>query len=245
MAPAAIGAFFTWVGASAATAAAATAVATAVYVGAAIGAVIGAATSLATGDDILEGAIKGAVIGGVTRGIGAGIGLAGNAGTAAVEAGEVGVKAAEVGTAGLDAANTASQAIEAGTGAVSQTAPTAGTAANVAQAAGEVAKQAPSGGILSNVGNWIEANPSQAAIISQTLGGAAKGMMDKRTSEREIEALMKRDRLNNEITGLSGIDAKMALPTISGFMEKPKWQIPSGGMIWEGIKVGKQQDANA
>ena len=89
------------------------------------------------------------------------------------------------------------------------------------------------------MGGWIEANPNQATLIAQTLGGAAKGMMDERTADKEADILKKRIEAL-KIKDLAGLDTKIALPTISGFMDRPNWQIPEGGMIWEGMNAFKK-----
>ena len=221
--PAVIGAAFVGMGATAAAGAAVTAIVTSVYVGAAIGAVIGAVGAAITGGDILEGALKGAVIGGVTRGIGTGLGIAAE-GATAVEGVSAGVGNVP---AGLQA-----------TGAeIGQISSAAGQTAGSAAAIPSVATAAPTGGgIISGVGNWINQNPTQAMMLGQTVGGAAKGISDNRAADKELKSAMERDQLyiqSKKVSGLSMLELKTALPSIGAFTETPKWQMPGGGLIKE------------
>lgn len=231
MPPAAVGAAFVAIGASAATGAAVATFVAAVYVGAAIGAVVGAATSLITGGNILEGAIKGAVIGGITRGVGSFLGPASTAGTAVGGVGEAGTGAIQAGEAGLSAGTAAGSTA----GTITSEGATFAIGEGLSNAGNVVANTpAATGGVLSKMGGWIEANPSQAAIASQAIGGAAKGMYESRASKKEIDALMERDRLNRDalrVGGLSDITTRPTLPTISGFLEKPKWQLDDSGLL--------------
>lgn len=244
MPPALIGAGFVAMGATAATGAAVAAVATAVYVGAAIGALAGAAVAIVTGGDVLEGAIKGAIIGGVTKGIGAGMGLAADAGTTVARVGEAGVTGAEAGQiaqAGLGyTAGGAPAAVSAAAPAVADVASQAGTVGGTVTSPTTLPTPPPttpppsSGGFLSGATNWINQNPMPAALLAQTVGGAATGISESRSRGREIEAAMERDRLNilaGKVRGLNTVDLKVALPTISAFAERPKWTMPESGLL--------------
>jgi hypothetical protein len=100
------------------------------------------------------------------------------------------------------------------------------------QAVGQGTQQAASG-LLPRLGNWIEANPSQAAIASQAIGGAASSMLSSREREKELDILMERDRLNrdaNQITGLQNVTVNN-LPQMGEFLERPKWQMEDAGLL--------------
>lgn len=244
MPPAAIGATFVALGASAATGAAVTAIATAVYVGAAYGAVAGAVTAVFTGEDVIDAAVKGAVIGGVSGGIMKGVGMfTGAESAAAADAGigktniaQAGLEEAvpgpgiEPGTFGGEKAIKAAQAAQA-QAAVQQ------PVSNFKPIAAAPPQQQP--GILARAGNWIEKNPTQAMLLGQTIGGVASGISSARAKEKEIEALMERDRLNIEsqkVKDLNKMNLKIALPTVSGFTgRRPDWQAPRN---WQSPKSG-------
>ena len=228
MPPAAVGATFVAMGATAATGAAVAAVATTVYVSAAIGALTGAVTAIVTGGDVLDGALKGALVAGATGGIMKGFGLAAN-GPAMADAGISNTAATGGQVGGADIAGL--KMAEAGLSQV----PTVGE--SVAPNLASNAVQPTSGegtGFLSGTANWINKNPMPATMIAQTVGGAAKGMQDSRTAQKQIDAAMERDRLyidSKKVRGLSGLDLKIALPSIGEFAEKPKWQPPKGGLL--------------
>lgn len=227
--PAAIGAAFVAMGASAATGMAVAAVATAVYTGAVYGALTGAVTALVTGGDIKDSAIKGAVIGGVSGGVMRGIGIATGSSPASAGVGEAGMETAAAGnTTGGQAgvAGSGGQGVVVATGqpAVS---PTTTTAPNVTT---PPVKE----GLLSRAGNWIESNPTQATLLAQTVGGAAKGVSDKRAAEQDLEAQMRMTQLeidSKKVGGLSGLDIMEPLPSVGSFMETPKWEMPKAGLL--------------
>jgi hypothetical protein len=217
---------------------------------------MGAATSLLTKQDPLKGAIMGAVVGGVSGGVMQGLSLA--AGPSA-GVGGAGVGAApSVGSAGLEAAaapategmvdlttgtiHGASQGVASGAVAGSPTGP-----AVILPVAANTTKQAVDATNRGLLSGWMEKNPYMANITAQTLGGAAKGMLESRTSEKEIAALMERDKLNRDalkIKGLTEIDMKVALPSIAGFTEKPRWQMPQGaGFFAQGNNDAKAKTA--
>jgi hypothetical protein len=206
----------------------ATSVVGAVFMGAAVGAVIGAGTALVTGKDPLKGALMGAVTGGVSGGIGQALTAGATAGTTTAGAG---VKSGtEAGIGGVGVPVSGSAGLE---GAVGPSIPIGG--------AGPSAPVAPTAktGLLSKAGNWINKNPMAAAIIAQGAGGAASGIAEERAQDKRLDALMERDRLHyasQEISGLSDLDLKTALPTIGKFTERPEWQMPQAGLIqqWQG-----------
>jgi len=218
------------------SAAAATAVVTAVYVGAAVGALIGAGTALVTGGDVLKGALKGAVIGGVSGGVTSA--LAGPA-VAGTEVAGAGVAGTEGGIGGVGA-----PMAEAGVGTAATGAATSGTGPAVAAPAATTPAAGGSGGggLLSGATNWINKNPMAAAMVSQGIGGVASGIAENRAADKELDALMKRDKLNyanQEISGLTAIELKTTLPSVGVFAEKPKWQMPNSGLIanWGGANA--------
>jgi len=225
--PAALGVGFAAIGMTAATAA----VATAVVYGAVIGAAVGFATSLITGKDPLKGALTGAVVGGVSGGVAGAIGGAATAGT---EVAGAGIAGTEGGIGGVGAPAAAQAGLE-GSAAVAG-------GSGVAPASG-VAGSAPAAetGLLSGATNWINKNPMAAAMVSQGIGGVASGIAENRAADKELDALMKRDKLNyanQEISGLTAIELKTTLPSVGVFTEKPKWQMPDAGLIsqWNGGK---------
>lgn len=240
MPPAAVGAAFVALGASAATGAAITALVTAAYVGAAVGAVVGAATSLITGGNPLKGALKGAVLGFVSGGVLKGVGMAMSG---AGVAGEAGVAEAGMSTAGesVSAAGSAPAGLEAGVPELREA-----VAKNATVGTGTVAAPTPppsvpptGEGLLSNAMKWINANPNAASGIGQGLAGAGKAMLESRSTDKYIEALMERDRLNREALQVKGLDTlqiRMPLPSIAKFTERPSWRFPENGLIWEGAK---------
>lgn len=247
MPPAAVGAAFVAMGATAATGAAVTALVTAAYIGAAVGAVVGAATALVTGGDVLKGAVKGAALGFVSGGVLKGVGIAMSAaGSAGAGVGEAGVTAA--GESALQGGMGATEAagILEGMGASSAPTVPSGGVASGATAVGLPAQTAVAPakeGLLGRAMNWVDAHPGGASVIGQGLGGAAKGMLESRTADKEIAALMERDRLNREalqIKGLEDLDLRSPLPSIVSFADRPKWQFPETGLIW-----GGKQDAKA
>ena len=182
---------------------------------AAIGAVVGVATALVTGGDPRDAAIKGALAGAVTGGV---LGVAGAA-------------TATAGTTTAGSLTTAPAALNPMTPGIVAQGQIAAAPTTAASLAGGATQEAARGGLLSKMGGWIEANPSQAAIVSQTLGGAAQGMQEARTSRKEIDALMERDRLNRESTQISGLTQSTVAPPsykIDSFLDKPKWQLDNG-----------------
>lgn len=235
----AVAAVAVWAGASATTAAA---IGTAVVAGAVVGAVVGAGTVLSKGGDlgdVLKGAVLGATTGAVTGTITGGLGSYLSAGTSGVgtgtvTAGEAGLEAG--GVSGSVSPATASALESAGSTEAIMTAGANTTGQSLSAGASNAAAQ---GGMLGGAANWITQNPTQAMLLGQGVGGTAKSMTDARASEKEIDALMERDRLNREslkISGLDSIQLKTVLPTISGFMERPKWQMPDTGLIWGGMQ---------
>jgi hypothetical protein len=83
-------------------------------------------------------------------------------------------------------------------------------------------------------------------MVAQGLGGAAKGMAESRSVDKEIDALMERDRLNlasKEISGLEEMDLKVVLPSVGTFMERPEWEMPEAGLIAEWQKGGPNAKA--
>jgi hypothetical protein len=230
MPPAAIGAAFVAMGATAATGAAVTALVAAAYTYAVVGAVVGAATSLISGGSIIKGALKGAMIGGIGGAIGSAAGLIGEAGATGAGVGEAGLAGSEVGggVAPLAADEFAL------TGAVG-----AGAGGGAGAGAGAGAGGAGTGatGILGKAGEWIKTNPQSAALAAQGLGGAAKGISENMASQDTLNYLMERDRLNRDaikIKGLTNIELKTVLPSIAKFTETPKWQMPQAGLIGGG-----------
>jgi hypothetical protein len=197
---------------------AATSVASAVFMGAAVGAVIGAGTALVTGKDPLKGALMGAISGGATAGVGQAIS---GAATAA-------------GTAATSGAGVAAPTLPAATSGMMPPVPPSVMAPSVAAPVAAAPTTAGSGstGILSGVSNWINKNPMPAAIVAQGVGGAASGIAENRSADKELDALMERDRLNNsnQQINLSGMDLKTPLPSIGAFMDKPKWAMPTAGL---------------
>lgn len=226
--PAAVGAAFVAMGATTATGLAVTAFVTTVYVGAAIGAVVGAGVALVTGGDVLQGAVKGAIIGGVTKGVGSFFGQAGNAANAASGVGEAGM----TGAAGIEGAAEGANMVAGGTEALAS----AGTAAEVggSTAATTAATGGPSigEGLFSGAANFAKSDAG-AEIIGRTAAGAAEGMLTAKSNKDALEAAMKRDQLaiDSKKVDLSGLDFKVALPTIKGFTAKPNWQIPQAGLL--------------
>ena len=190
---------------------------------AAIGAVVGTATALISGGDVRDGAIKGALMGAVSGGI---MGAVGQAGAASQAVGQTTAGSVSAAGPGMNPMNPGIVA----QGQIPQTAGMTGGAAgglispNLTQ---QAPTAPPSTGLLSRLGGWIETNPQSAAIMSQTLGGAAQGMQESRTSRKEIEAIMERDRLNREHVKIGGLaDSKVQPPNyrIDKFMDKPQWQ---------------------
>ena len=245
MPPVLIGKVFVLLGATAATGAAVTALVTAAYVGAAIGAVVGAATSLISGGNILKGALKGAALGFVSGGVLKGVGMAmGGAGSAGAGVGEAGLTGTEV---------------AAGTGAGSEMTLGGGlSSSDLAQSPVQVLKAGGTGlppqaaaapakeGLLGRAMDWVDKHPGGASVVGQGLGGAAKGMLESRTADKEIAALMERDRLNREaiqIKGLEDLDLRSPLPSIASFADRPKWQFPETGLIWGGKQNAKTATA--
>lgn len=239
MPPAAIGAVFVALGATAATGAAVAAIATAAYIGAAVGAVIGGITAAVKGQNILKGALMGGVTGFVSGAafgaLGAAVGPATagtvateGAATGAVEAGAVGTGEAVVG--GLESAELAASTGNAGS--IIPASAEVGT--SVASAAPAAAAPPAQEGLLSGAMKWINTNPGAASVIGQGLGGAAKAMFESRTKDKEIAALMERDQFDRnakQITGLTDIQIKTPLPSIATFAERPGWVMPQTGLI--------------
>jgi hypothetical protein len=216
MPPAVIGSAFVAMGASTATGAAVAGFVSAVYVGAAVGAAVGAGTALMTGGDVLEGAVKGAVIGGITKGVIHGIGQMGAA-SSSVGVGEAGM------TATQPAAQEATQI--AGAGVADSAGNVAAQSSPIPQVASEAAAQP---GFLDKTIGFIEDNPKTSEIIAGGVSGAAKAISEKRNRQAELEAQMERDRLlieSRKIHGLQGLNTGAAIPTISGFLERPKWKL--------------------
>ena len=219
------------------TSAAVTAVVSSVFVGAAIGAVVGAATSLITGQNVLKGALRGAGVGAVG---GAVAGVAGQAMNSAATVGEVGV--GEVGAAGADVAgglyeNAAVTGLEQAGGTAAAVGPTVQNAAALPgaaqvasttgqQVAAQAAKQPK--GFLSGVTDFVKTDAG-GEILGRTAASAAEGMLTARSNEKALEAAMERDKLMiaNQKIDLSGIDFKVALPTIAGFTKQQQW-MPTG-----------------
>jgi len=235
MPPAAVGAAFVAMGASAAAGAAITTIATSVYVGAAIGAVVGAGVAAVTGGDIIEGALKGAAIGGITKGIGTGFSLAAEGASAVEGVGTAAMEGVETAGAELGHIANAAPAAESAGAELGHIASAGGSVAKdvATNAAQEVGKQT-SGGILSNAVGWLNDNPAMTEIAGKTIAGAAEGALTNRAKQKELEAAMERDKLNIQSQKVSGLDAmklKVALPSIGNFTDTPTWQSP--GLIKE------------
>jgi hypothetical protein len=191
----------------------------AVLVGAAVGAIAGAGKALINGENVLKGAVSGAVMGSIVGGVGKAVGMASGP---ALDA--------KVGEAGLNS-GIAEQNVTADKSLL----PSPSTSPPPQVSTGNMTQPTQaSGGLLSGMGNWIEKNPSQAAIVSQTLGGAATGMMASRASDREREAQLERDRMkydNEKIGGLMNMQAQPPIPSIATFAERPKWQMDDSGLL--------------
>jgi len=231
MPPAVVAGGFAAVGATAIT----TSVVSAVYVGAAVGAIVGAATSAITGGDILEGALKGAIIGGVTGGVGEALSAPAQVGVNVAKVGVDGVTGAEAGhmaNAGIEAVSAGGTTGGVGGGVGGGSGGSGGGSGGVGGGSGTTG--GTGNGFLSGAANWINNNPMPATLLAQTVGGAATSMADARSTEKQLEADMERDRLlidSKKVSGLSNMDIKIALPTIGAFAEKPKWTAPSGGLL--------------
>jgi len=186
--------------------------------GAVMGAVLGKGNVL---KNAVNGALQGAGAAGVASGamgFMAGTGGAAGAGTKAVEASLIG----EAGASGVGSAPSAGLS--------------SGSLQNIAAADKFAASQKVAGGaggetgLLSRAMSFIENKPETSKILAQGIGGAAKGYMDQKTSQTEIDALMERDRLNREsqmIGGLGSLKAGTAIPQVGGFLERPKWVLDS------------------
>ena len=221
------------------SAAAATAVVTAVYVGAVVGAVIGAGTALVTGGDVLKGALKGAVIGGVSGGVTSALSGPAVAGTQVAGAGVSGTEAGigGVGAPMAEAGVRTGPQVASGIGG-----PAGGGISSGAGAAGGAGAGGGGGGLLSGATNWINQNPMAAAMVSQGIGGVASGISENKTANKQIDALMERDKLHyasQEISGLTAMELKTTLPSVGVFADKPKWQMPNAGLIaqWGGANA--------
>lgn len=233
--PAAVAGFFVaTVGLSAGVAA----IATGILIGAAVGALIGGVTAALKGGDILKGALMGAVFGGITGGIGAGLGLAtGLLGAGAPAAGAGVSEAALIGVAETGIAipaTTAAGPTIAGAGGVIP-GPISGGTGTLAGGAGATSA-------LSKAAGWIGANPEVAKVGAAAIGGGAKGILEGQSKQKELDALMERDRLNREakqIRGLTLVELKTVLPSIGKFTETPAWVMPEAGLL------GKKVQANA
>lgn len=224
---------------------AAAAVVSATFVGAVVGAAIGAATSLMTGGNVLEGALKGAgmgaVGGAVTGAVGAAVQGVGEAGLAASEAGVSGV--------GADVAATEAAIVETGGGAASGMSGAApvGSAAQVGAQTGQAVTPQANKGLLSGVAKWA-GGENGAEVLGRTVAQGASSMLDARSQEKQLKAVMERDRLaleGSKISGLTTMDFKTALPTIGAFTDKPTWEMPNTGLLWKGAQDGTAKPANA
>jgi hypothetical protein len=64
-------------------------------------------------------------------------------------------------------------------------------------------------------------------------------MLESKGTDKYIESLMERDRLNRDalvVKGLDTLQLRMPLPSIAKFTERPAWQIPESGLIWGGMQ---------
>lgn len=180
-------------------------VASAVYTSAVIGALVGAATSMMSGGDVMDGAMKGALIGGVTGGI-----SKYSSETSAVQP----VTTGEAGT----------QAVDLDTGQTTMLPP---EQTNIQTAPTE------NRGLLQKTTDWVQKNPQSAQILSQTVGGAAKAIMDKKQRDEELQYLMERDRLNRNVNkiNLKGLEGGTVAPEIGEFTQRPKWELGNAGLF--------------
>jgi hypothetical protein len=237
MCPPAIAAAAAAVGTFAATATASAVVGTIVTAavsGAIYGAIAGAAVALVTGKNAIQGALKGAGLGALTGAIAGGISAA--AGSAASS---TGAGVGEVGSAGLEAAASAApEAAGVATQASGAVAPITNTTQSAAHMVREPIQQGAQGGILSGVGKALGESKHTGEILGRTLAGGAQAMLESRSTEKQIKAAMERDRIaiENQKVSLGGIDFKVALPTIAGFADQPKWSAPNGGLLWKGMQ---------
>ena len=114
---------------------------------------------------------------------------------------------------------------------------TAANAANVGSQASNVADKVASvvktgvtegvakpTGLLGRVSNFIEANPNQAGMIGQTIGGVAKGVLSSREDDDVLEYYRERDRLNREGFISAEINKNPQTPTIRGFKSMPRYK---------------------
>lgn len=201
-----------------------------VLTGIIIGAVVGAAAAAATGGDIKNGALQGAVSAVAVMGMGA------------LSVGSTGASTA--GEAGIESAGAGNLAVDLETGATSTVPSSTSGAASIGNAAASSTPSISTGtsqgsqGILSKAANWVENHPKVMDVAGNVVSGAAEAMLKEDEDKRTIEALMERDRLNREalkVGGLANLDTRSVLPSIGGFLERPKWEMkldqPSFGIL--------------